>query len=351
MSNKKVNFFLPFYKGIAGGYKVVYEYANFLIKNGYDVAIYYDINDGENKKHLPKILMRIYRRLFLLNYPYYFKLDKKVKQYGLRKYDKKYIRTSDYNIATAPTTAYGIHKLNNDSKQLYFIQGYENWGNSEEYLIETYKYNMKKIVVSDWLKDIVKKYSNDEIILIRNGLDLNKFKPLIDLKNRDKFKIAMIYRVGENKACKYGLDAICELKKKYKKLELNVCGDALPKEYLNKAWIHFKKDATENDVIEMLNNSSIYVCTSIFEGFGLPGLEAMACGCALVTTNCKGPREYANENNAIICKSKSKKEIYLSIEKYLINDDLRKNHIQNALKTVEKWNIEESKEKFAQLLQ
>jgi glycosyltransferase involved in cell wall biosynthesis len=40
------------------------------------------------------------------------------------------------------------------------------------------------------------------------------------------------------------------------------------------------------------NRCDIFVFASRSEGFGLPPLEAMACGCAVVTTDCGGVRDY-----------------------------------------------------------
>ena len=37
----------------------------------------------------------------------------------------------------------------------------------------------------------------------------------------------------------------------------------------------------------------VFVFSSRGEGFGLPALEAMACGCALVTTDSGGVRQFA----------------------------------------------------------
>ena len=51
-----------------------------------------------------------------------------------------------------------------------------------------------------------------------------------------------------------------------------------------------------------MNDSSVFLCTSRFEGFGLTGLESLFCGCEFVTTDCGGIREYASEKNAVICK-------------------------------------------------
>ena len=46
-------------------------------------------------------------------------------------------------------------------------------------------------------------------------------------------------------------------------------------------------------VADILRRSAVFVCSSWEEGFGMPGLEALACGTALATTDTKGSRDYA----------------------------------------------------------
>ena len=44
---------------------------------------------------------------------------------------------------------------------------------------------------------------------------------------------------------------------------------------------------------ELYNQSRVFVQPSFHEGFGYTAVEAMACGCALVTTDNGGSRDYA----------------------------------------------------------
>ena len=52
---------------------------------------------------------------------------------------------------------------------------------------------------------------------------------------------------------------------------------------------------------ELYSSADIFLFTSYAESFGLPPLEAMACGTTVVTTDCKGNRDYAiGEYNCLI---------------------------------------------------
>ena len=347
----KINIYLPqIYRGIAGGYKVVYQYANYLVKQGHDVCIYYDLKDGENSKKIPKKLSIIIRRLLFINYPNWFKLDENVIQRAVNHYDNKTVRDADVSIATAPKTAYDVYNLNEaKGKKIYFIQGYENWdGTSEEYLHESYKLGLTNIVISKWLKDIVYKITNKEPYLLENGIDLEIFKEIPEISRDDK-TIAMIYHDNYNKGCQYGIEALERVKKEIPEVKaILYSGLKKPKRLPN--WIDYRQNLNEKEVVEVLNQSSIFMCTSLFEGFGLPGLESMACGCALITTKCQGPEAYANENNSILCDIEDSNALYEAIKELITNEKKKNSILKEGIKTIKNWGIDKKVKEFERII-
>src|SRR5574344_1034094 len=174
----KINFYLPgVYCRIIGGYKTVYQYANYLSEK-YEVSIYYNLNNGNNKKHINPKLFMLLKKIVLHFEPRWFNLSKKVRKIAVPNFYDKYIDDANISIATAFETCKLVHNLSKSKgKKIYFIQGYEKWSNTtESELKETYNYKMEKIVVSKWLKEIVDKSSNSDSFLISNGIDINKFK-------------------------------------------------------------------------------------------------------------------------------------------------------------------------------
>lgn len=346
----KVNFYLRFFKGIAGGYKVIYQYANYLAQKGHDVVIYYDLADGINTKHIPRKIKIFLSRKYLKRYPYYFKLDTRIRQYGIKEIANSYVRDADISVFTSPVTAYATDKLSTSKgKSVYFIQAYENWWNDEAYLLNSYSKCDNNIVISKWLQEVVDKHAKSQSIIINNGIDLNKFCIKINTDMRNKHSIAMIYHEDELKGCQYGIEALKELKKEFSDLEVNMFGNPKRPADLPK-WIHYTQKANEEQVIQILNHSSIFMCTSIHEGFGLPGLEAMACGCVLITTKCLGPLEYANETNSVLCEIKDSKSLYKAAKK-IFDDEEFKNRILNGAKvSMKQWNIKFSSSLFEDTL-
>jgi glycosyltransferase involved in cell wall biosynthesis len=54
---------------------------------------------------------------------------------------------------------------------------------------------------------------------------------------------------------------------------------------------------TQQKIAELLADADIYLCNSIYESFSLPVLEAMACGCSIITTPNDGVKEYCEDGN------------------------------------------------------
>jgi FkbM family methyltransferase len=97
----------------------------------------------------------------------------------------------------------------------------------------------------------------------------------------------------------------------------------------------------QQEIADLYRGASVYVSASHYESFSLPVLEAMACGCPVVTTGNEGVLEYAEDNfNALITKIRDPLDISEKILKVLNNHGLKNKLIINGLSTVEKfdWN-------------
>ena len=56
----------------------------------------------------------------------------------------------------------------------------------------------------------------------------------------------------------------------------------------------------DNEIAKTLNNTDIFISTSYFDGFGLPPLEALYCGCIVLIPNISSNLDYSNKQRKII---------------------------------------------------
>jgi glycosyltransferase involved in cell wall biosynthesis len=337
----------PFYP--TGGYKVVYEYANNLVSRGYGVTVVHprfldnkiitkNSNDNilSNLNHLIETKSPNYHILSNLIYwkDKYVRSPKinwqivndKVKIIYVKKLLSKNIPKADIIFATAWETAEFVYKLPlSKGEKFYLIQGYEIWNNNEEQVNKTWKFPIKKVVISNWLYEIGINLGipKNQIKHIPNGIDLTKFKIKENIENRPQ-KIAMLYHDDEWKGSKDGIEALQIAKKEHTNLRAILFGIISRPKYLPK-WIDYIQNPPQDELVkDVYNGSSIYLCPSWTEGWHLPPAEAMACGCAVVSTNIGGVGDYAiNGKTALLSPIKNADLLAKNLIKLLDYDDHR----------------------------
>ncbi len=336
-----VSFLLPpISKKVVGGLKIIYQYANYLVDNGCDVCLYYR-SSGKNSKGIPEFIVQFIRKIMLKKEPRWFDLDNRIIK-------KDFVLSSEVQGDVVIASDFGSANYAYRSKakrKCYFIQDFENWTVPDNEVFKTYRYRMKNIVVSKWLQTIVDKVSGTESIYIPNGIDLNAFHMIQPFEKRGH-SIAMLYHNDKRKGCDIGLKVIYRLKKKYPDLKAYLFGspkrpDSFPD------WIHYTHSASQAQVAGIYNKSAIFLCPSRQEGYGLTGLESMACGCALVTTDCKGIKEYAiDEENALMCAVEDADALFKSCCRLFDNTQLHDNICNSGINTSKNFDIETAKKKF-----
>jgi glycosyltransferase involved in cell wall biosynthesis len=65
-------------------------------------------------------------------------------------------------------------------------------------------------------------------------------------------------------------------------------------------YVHFTGYVEDDDLPELYRGALLFVYPSLYEGFGLPVLEAMACGTPVITSNCTSLPEVAGDAALLI---------------------------------------------------
>lgn len=348
---KKIYFVLPgFSRRPIGGYKIILKYANLLASENYEVRIVY-LEGNRYPKYSWKWLVLKY---WTKKGPDWINLNNSIKTYTIKDLKKTKINTKSEDIAIASSveTVSSTEKIFSNAKKFYFIQGLEDWNVDKEYLYETYNKDFTNITISRWLKEVVDKHTigNKKTEYIRNPIDTTAYRVLNPIEKRNPFKIGMLYHKAPYKGSKQTLNVIINLKKSYPELELIMFGTADVPKNLPK-WITYYKNATQAKTIEIYNDISIFVSGTIKEGFGLTGLEAMACGAALVSTDYLGVKDYAsNHENSLLSPVKDYTTLSKNIEKLINDNELRHKIALNGVKTSKDYSWEEAYKKFKEII-
>lgn len=340
-----IGILLPkYYRKPGGGCKMVLEYANFMANKGHNVTIYVMPNSFLHKIKMPLMLRCAALNLYLKcskKFPW-FELNRTVKAKAI--IDKNKIATEDVVIATSVETSIFLEDL----EKINFIQDFEVWKHTEHEVYKTYNNCLGNIVVSNWLKSIVDSHTSKASFLVSNGIDTGIFKPG-NIK-RKKHSIVFQYRSAEFKGCKYAIEVIRKLENIYDDLMVDVISNEENPDNLPNS-CKFYHAISSKFVVEINNTNQVFMCTTIDEGFGLPGLEAMACGCAVVSTAYTGVYEYAVDGvNALLSPVKDVDAMVNNIVKLFEEDDFREMIANNGIKTGKEKSLQKSAEEFEWIL-
>lgn len=350
----KLTFVLEGYpKYPVGGIKMVFEYANRFIARNHEVSIVFDCSKGaRNHQEIPTFFRKICYKLLIWYYPKWFVLNPKIhKICAYTGINSQELPDADFVCATAVWTADDVAKLSiNKGKKLYFIQDFENWGSwTADAVKKTYRLGMKNIVIAKWLQKIVRD-SGADCVLIPNGIDFNVFNIDIPIVSRKGHTVSMLYHKQLHKGSVYGIAALKELKRRYPDLQATLFGvpqrpDNLP------SWVQYIQKATQTQLRQVYNQSKIYLCPSIKEGFGLTGAEAMACGCAYVASDYGGVHEYATDGRSVLLSPPKDVEGLVEHITYLFeHDDERIKLAQQGYEDIQALDWNRSVDKFEAVL-
>lgn len=156
----------------------------------------------------------------------------------------------------------------------------------------------KIISISEFCRTQILRYANSDSIVIKNGLDEEFHAESIKNKNVKRDGIFWLGTNNKHKGYNNFIEAMKLVKKVYPDLKIRVLGDGIQSNDMIQA---VGTGGSFLSVREFYTTSDVFICSSLKEGFGLPALEAMACGCPVVTTDTGGCHEYAVDKiNAFI---------------------------------------------------
>jgi len=191
---------------------------------------------------------------------------------------------------------------------------------SKLHVISTPSLNSKKDIEKDF------NVPRENIVVIPNGIDHIKFSPKNSI-NRTKGQLITTASADVPlKGLDFTLKAIALLKEDFPQVRLIVIGaprlgghtERLIQKLKIEANIVYKSNLTKEEIAIEYAQSNIAIVSSLYEGFGFPVGEAMACGIPLIATNVASIPEITNIFAELI-PARDSKSIELAIRNILSN--------------------------------
>lgn len=338
----------------SGGTYILLDYATRLLKRGYDVRCYYNVNPlffSETYGVMDAIanswvvrLLRRQKRITLGRQ----EITELIKRYPLidieivKGMTDSKIECADVGIAGSWASAYMLNEDKNTQKKCYLIQDYEDWdkfGRGRK----SYFLPLERIVISEALNDMLKEKLNiGPFPIIHNGIDLDIYRPYVQ-KNTVKENIicAMLYSKGKSKGCEVGIEAFLLLKKDMPNIRLIMFG--VPQKPDFNFEFEYFENATAKELVDIYQRADIFIWPSIFEGWGLTPCEAMACKCTVVGSDTASMKEIGVDGfNCLLSEPGDVHGLYKNLKAAASNSELREKLSCNALETVKQLSWDKS---------
>jgi len=217
----------------------------------------------------------------------------------------------------------------------------------------------KIITISEFSKSElidVFKIKPEKIKVIYNGYDKEKYKlyekqEIDEIKSKYNLKdpyLIFIGRLEEKKKTPFLIECFAEFKKQFPQYKLVLIGrqghgfekvkDNIEK-YSLKNEVIFPGWIQTNDLTRILAGAQAMVFPSLYEGFGIPVIEAMACGVPVACSKTTSLPEVCGQA-AVLFDPKNKEQIIESMKKIVSDQDLRQNLIEKGLENVKRFSWE-----------
>lgn len=343
----RVTFILPWHPvAPSGGFRVVYEYANYLTQRDHGVTVVH-ARYCEPFRDVPLRWPREMRRLWRNKRNAH--LARRQPRIPWQHIDRRvnllllpadplplYIPDADVVFATAWQTApYVAQYPPSKGIPCYLIQGWETWAGPEDEVRATWFLPLHKVVVSQWLEQIGRSLGVSNLIHIPNAISHETFHCTEPLWGRPPAIVSM-YHSGRQKGAKDAVAALQMIHDCYPTVPISFFG-VEPRNRGLPDWAQYVQNPSPTALVTLYNAHSIYLGASWNEGWALPPAEAMACGCAFVGTDSGGCRDYAvQEETALLSPPQDPVALFRNLVRVVEDGDLRlmlqsngQAHIQN----------------------
>lgn len=228
------------------------------------------------------------------------------------------------------------------------IMPYIHPSNVFEFYVRKYLYSGLKrasrvISISEQTKvDLITYFNIDEdnITVVPLGVNHGIFNKIDgEIKSNKNPKHLTILHVGteqKNKNVDSLIKAFYKLHKKNLDIKLVRVGtkskfiDKIIKKYHLEKSIEYKTNVSERELVRLYNIADLFVFPSLYEGFGLPPLEAMACGTPVITSNTSSLPEVVGDAGILLDPYDIDGWVNAMYE-VLTNDGLREDMIKRGL--------------------
>jgi GT2 family glycosyltransferase/glycosyltransferase involved in cell wall biosynthesis len=300
--------------GVGGGHRDIFEHLNRLAARGHDVALY-TLGDPPE--------------WFALDAPVHSFEDYDALGDALAQVDA--IKVATWWMTAAPVWRASIPR----GIPVYFVQDietsyYPDHERARHAVLDSYRPEFRYMTISSWNRERLRELDLDAE-LIPPGIDLQTFRPRADVARREEMVLAL-GRTNPLKNLPLTLAGWRSLREPRPELWLFGIEPELAQE-----GVRYVDTPSDEQVNELFCQATVFVQTSIHEGFALPPLEAMATGAAVVCTDAHGNRDFCVDGVNCLMPEPNPSAVGAALARLLDDQQLRERLGRAGIETAQEY--------------
>jgi len=300
--------------GVGGGHRDIFEHLNRLSARGHDVALY-----------------------TLGSAPAWFELRAPVHSFedyselgeALAQVDA--IKVATWWMTAAPVWRASIPR----GLPVYFVQDietsyYPDHERARHAVLDSYRPEFRYMTISSWNRERLRELDLDTE-LIPPGIDLENFRPRPEIARRDDMVLAL-GRTNPLKNLPLTLAGWRALSQPRPELCLFGIEPGLAQD-----GVRYVDSPSDERVNELFCEATVFIQTSVHEGFALPPLEAMATGAAVVCTDAHGNRDFCIDGVNCLMPEATPAAVSGALQRLLADPELRAQLGRAGIQTAQEY--------------
>jgi glycosyltransferase involved in cell wall biosynthesis len=299
---------------VAGGVRAILTYADRLARQGHDVEIVVPAGGA---------LRAWWRRTRGERSTFVGSLAARLRWVG--RWRAGALREADVLLATAWQSAPVVAAAAaSRGRKFYLVQHDESlYHGRPEAVDATYRLPLRKIVISSWLREVMRDRFGAEAELLVTPVDRELFHPVAAAARGGRPRVLMLHHDYAWKGVADGIEAVAGARRAGAEFALVGFGVKPPRRPL--PYDEFHENPPQSTLAGLYSGCEVYLCPSWDEGLGMPSMEAMACGAALCTYDNGGCRDYARDGQtALVARRRDVQDLAGKLARLVTDEALRR---------------------------
>ncbi|MGD1058501.1 MAG: glycosyltransferase [Solirubrobacteraceae bacterium] len=304
--------------GVGGGHRDIFEHLNRLAARGHEVSLY-TLDQPPD--------------WFPLRVPVHTCADYDELARSLA--EPEAIKVATWWMTAAPVWRASIVR----GLPVYFVQDietsyYPDHEHARHAVLDSYRPEFRYMTISEWNRERLREMGLDAE-LIPPGIDLETFRPRPEIARREDMVLAL-GRANPLKNLPLTLAAWRALPAPRPEL----CLFGVEPELAEGGGMRYVESPDDEQVNELFCQATVFVQTSVHEGFALPPLEAMATGAAVVCTDAHGNRDFCVDGVNCLMPEANAGAVSAAIARLLADPELRARLGRAGIETAQEYEWE-----------